>query len=186
MLINCAAQNKTDMTTPLEDVLAGRDKRAAVQIEMLCSANDCCPQRTEPFICQIALNIPGYPKRIRLDEEAVEKWSADFMLELGIKPLEERRLANGAGYCWIASFKGDRITAGRAKRLAVAIEEKSPAGRLFDIDIITSSGSISRNLLGLPQRKCLLCGNKAKICARSSTHPIEELRKEYVRLLCNC
>lgn len=53
--------------TPLEEVLAGRDERAAWQRLWL--------EATEGsyFICQIGLNIPGYPKRIPRDIEIVRK-----------------------------------------------------------------------------------------------------------------
>ena len=43
--------------TPLEEVLSGRDERAACQKRMLAS-------REGAFVCQIGLNVPGFPKRV--------------------------------------------------------------------------------------------------------------------------
>lgn len=166
------------MSTPVEDVLAGRDERASVQSDMLCNPSEGGPQFNDRFICQIALNIPGYPKREPFDFEAIEKCRLNILRDFALIPIAEKRLMNGSGYCWIGLFRGDRKTAENAKILSVSIEEKSQAWRVFDIDIITSDGSISRDLMGLPPRKCLLCNNNAKVCARSRKHPIEELRME--------
>lgn len=163
------------MPTPLEDVLAGRDERVYVQ-GLLLNVDGQVTSPRERFICQISLNIPGYPKRLPLDEETVRKGAEDFLLGYGADPIKERFLTNGAGLCWLGLFDGDAETAKRAKRSAVRIEEQNPAGRIFDIDIITDDGSISRNILGLSPRRCLLCGAEAKICARLRAHPEEELR----------
>jgi holo-ACP synthase CitX len=54
--------------------------------------------------------------------------------------------------------------------------------RVLDIDVITAAGPISRGDIGLERRKCLLCRDDAKTCARERRHPAEDLR-EYVRRL---
>ena len=49
-------------------------------------------------------------------------------------------------------------------------------GRLLDIDVIKSDGGkIARTEIGLPPRKCLLCGEDAPVCARSRAHTVSEL-----------
>ena len=49
-------------------------------------------------------------------------------------------------------------------------------GRLLDIDVIRPDGTkIARTEIGLPPRKCLLCGQDAPVCARSRTHTVGEL-----------
>ena len=63
------------------------------------------------------------------------------------------------------------------KRKTVVIEEEHPLGRLFDIDVVDHNGShVSRMDLGLNPRKCMLCNEKAKECARSRRHSISELQ----------
>ena len=62
------------------------------------------------------------------------------------------------------------------KRRLCMLEDGCAAGRLLDIDVITGEGEkISRTEVGLPPRKCLLCGQDAPVCARSRTHSAKEL-----------
>lgn len=71
----------------------------------------------------------------------------------------------------------------QAKQMAVEAEEADGLGRLLDIDVITAAGGVSRSDLGLSGRRCLLCGEDAKVCARSQRHPMEELLAEIDRIL---
>ncbi len=69
------------------------------------------------------------------------------------------------------------------KRLLVGLEETHPMGRLMDLDVLRPDGTaVSRSELGLPRRKCLLCGGDAKACARSQAHSLEDLWAEISRL----
>lgn len=162
------------MPDPLEDVLKGRDERVATQKRYL-SINH--------FICQITLNIPGYPKRIFHDEETVEAFREKFLFASPNLITDEIRLSNGAGLCWMGVFCGTEYEAVEAKKCAVALEEVSNCGRIIDIDIITASGSISRNSIGLPSRKCILCEKDAKECAREGKHSLEKLRATVIQFL---
>ena len=157
--------------TNLELVLAGRDERAAAQNELLASAS---------FVCQIALNVPGWPKRLKGDEAAARRCAAEFLKRCGLTPLTVRELANGAGFCLEMGFDGD---AADAKRAAVETEETALWGRAFDIDVITREGQLSRKQLGLPARRCFLCGGEAKACARAGRHKTSELREALCVLL---
>lgn len=62
-----------------------------------------------------------------------------------------------------------------AKDLAIEIEETHPLGRIFDIDVYEGENSISRRHLGYPERKCIVCNNNARECAREGRHGIEEV-----------
>ena len=55
--------------------------------------------------------------------------------------------------------------------------------RVLDIDVITAAGPISREDIGLERRKCLLCADDAKTCARKRKHPAEDLRERVRQLL---
>jgi holo-ACP synthase CitX len=55
--------------------------------------------------------------------------------------------------------------------------------RVLDIDVITAAGPISRGDIGLERRRCLLCPDDAKTCARKRKHPPEELRERVRQLL---
>ncbi|MCC8178260.1 MAG: citrate lyase holo-[acyl-carrier protein] synthase [Cloacibacillus sp.] len=37
--------------------------------------------------------------------------------------------------------------------------------------------------MGLPERRCLLCGERAKVCARLGSHPQSELREKVIRII---
>lgn len=68
------------------------------------------------------------------------------------------------------------ISVREAKRLAVGLEESHPAGRIFDIDVIGDGAvPVSRRELGLPERRCLLCGQPARHCMRARSHTVGEL-----------
>ena len=157
--------------TSLEELLAGREERASLQNSLL---------QCSDFVCQITLNIPGVPKRIENDEEAVSQYALKFLKLYAQSVTERRELENGAGFAILMGFIGDAV---KAKRAAAELEEGTAAGRAFDIDIITKDGPISRTALGLPERACLLCGQNAKQCARERRHGAEELREAIRKLL---
>lgn len=62
------------------------------------------------------------------------------------------------------------------KKLMVDIENSCPLGRIFDIDVLKANGDkLSRQDLNIPERTCLLCNDKAHVCARSKKHTTDEL-----------
>lgn len=72
----------------------------------------------------------------------------------------------------------------RVKDCAMQLEVRQPIGRLWDIDVLTPEGTIlSRADIGLPARRCLLCAQPAKLCARQRSHSTDELLAEMERLL---
>lgn len=73
----------------------------------------------------------------------------------------------------VFAVRGD---AQELKRRLCVLEDGCAMGRLLDIDIISSDGEkIARTQIGLPPRKCLICGRDAPVCARSRTHTVAEL-----------
>jgi holo-ACP synthase CitX len=57
------------------------------------------------------------------------------------------------------------------KAAAIAVEEAAPARRLIDIDIYDhESRPVDRAHLGLPQRRCLVCGEPARECIAAARH----------------
>ncbi len=62
------------------------------------------------------------------------------------------------------------------KKALIEAEELSPVGRLWDFDVFDAQGQqFSRSQLNLPPRRCLICENEAKVCARHRTHPLNEI-----------
>ncbi len=71
---------------------------------------------------------------------------------------------------WVAEAPPERL-----KRLAVAIEDLKPWGRLLDADVVTAGSRgepvpMSRQLLGCEPRRCLLCESHAKECIGIRRH----------------
>ena len=62
----------------------------------------------------------------------------------------------------------------RLKDLGVAIEEETPWGRLFDIDVIGTEGE---KLSRPAPRRCIVCGGPAADCARSRAHGLDQIKK---------
>ena len=73
------------------------------------------------------------------------------------------------------------------KKAAVSVEEGSDLGRLFDMDVLIPGEnfphSISRSQLGAAPRRCLLCDEDAKACARSRAHTMDQLLQKINEIL---
>ena len=154
-------------------VLSGREERALVQKTLLGA-------RGVSFLLQISLNIPGVPKDVPEGARVLSFAAGAFAEKFRERPSVRICISNEAGRAEIFSFGGDAVS---AKTSAIEIEEGYDWGRAIDADIITPGGPLSRSLLGKEPRRCLLCGEVAKICARSRAHDICELRTEAIRLL---
>ncbi|KGF76230.1 2-(5''-triphosphoribosyl)-3'-dephosphocoenzyme- A synthase [Lactococcus lactis subsp. lactis] len=65
----------------------------------------------------------------------------------------------------------------KAKQIAIKFEEEFVLGRLFDVDIVGNDGKqLSRTSLGFSKRKCYVCTDDAKSCARSRKHSVHEIK----------
>lgn len=70
------------------------------------------------------------------------------------------------------------------KALTAEIEDATPAGRLYDMDVLCPDGrKVDRQELGLPGRQCLICGGSAKACARSRSHTVPQLQERTRQIL---
>ncbi|MEA3507743.1 MAG: citrate lyase holo-[acyl-carrier protein] synthase [Synergistota bacterium] len=152
----------------LETVLAGRDGRYRLQRGML----DRCT-----VVVQAALNVPGFPKNIDGDGTLIEGMTRRIekaVTGIGRPPGIVVFMDNGAGAASLMSFSG--VGEIDVKRLCAAWENYLEWGRVLDIDVLTSSGSVSRSLLEMPSRRCIICGGDAKVCARERKHSYRRLR----------
>lgn len=160
----------------LERVLQGREERSSLQSRLF---------RRGLVVVQVSLNIPGFPKRLAGDIFFADRMASTVLEEIRSlrgSVLQEIGLLNGAGY---AVLVGVRLEGSPhlLKRRCIALEESLPWGRAFDLDVLTPAGSVSRHSLGESPRRCLLCGEEAKSCAREGRHDRRELRKVLERLL---
>lgn len=160
------------MEVTLKDLLDSREQRVWHQQELL--------EKYGGVLISITLNIPG-PIKDREEYRKVMDWGMEQLIkELGNVAFSEvKYLKTGAeGYISVQNMDAIEL-----KKVAIKHENLLPKSRLLDIDVMTQNGGISRSALGVAPRKCLLCEENAKACARSQKHSMEELLKR-VDLLC--
>lgn len=145
----------------LEQLLESRDRRAAHQKELLTAFPDCS------LIC-LTVQLPGATKRTRESLLIGGAGLAALLDRFGsvLRHVQVRDLETGYEAYLLVTLP-PRL----CKQFCVDIEEKHPLGRLMDIDV----PGIDREALGLPPRRCLLCGENARVCMRAHTHTTEEL-----------
>jgi holo-ACP synthase CitX len=159
----------------LDRVLSGREGRARLQRHILGSA---------AFVVQVSLNLPGYPKELpgsRTLVEAVGLPLAGRVCDGGGRVVSVWMLENGVGPAFFLGVRAIRPET--VKEEAMSLEEKTPWGAVLDVDVLLPGGALSRSVLGLPPRRCFLCGRPAKECARTGRHEKKELRRAAEKFL---
>ena len=157
----------------LEDVLQCRSDRARRQRELL----------TQGFPCLISftLNIPGPVKQFSMARMAFQEGLNELHRELSGHIVHQVLTDADTGSEALLCVERPPQ---QVKARTAALEEYHPLGRLFDMDVLDAQGeSLSRVSLGHPRRRCLLCGQDAKVCARSRAHSPESIRLAVAQLL---
>lgn len=166
----------TERAVTLKELLDSRERRVRRQKELLAGHGG--------ILLSITLNIPGPVKDRETYRRAMEEGVCRLCARLpeGVILYQELRfpVTGPEGYMCLNAETLDPL---QAKAIAVETEEADGLGWLLDIDVITENGGVSRSDLGRPGRRCLLCGEDAKICARSQRHPMEQLLAEIERML---
>ncbi len=153
----------------LDAVLAARDARVARQQAM---------QAAGGVLLSLTLVAPGAVKRSPLLD-------AIFAAALApLRPLVDDARArieavDDSGHHALYLLDGE---ARDWKTRMLALENRAPLSRLWDIDIIGGDGNpVSRRDLGLLPRRCLICDDDAKTCARERRHDIAALQADIAR-----
>lgn len=153
----------------LHQVLENRERRASRQREWV-------EAHSLPMI-SFTINMVGEVKLNQLSRTAFVQGYQAILDECRVQDVSvvsiEKYSSDTGPELLISAGNIDPI---KLKRCMVHIEDSHPLGRLFDIDVLDNQcTALSRDGLGLPRRKCLVCGEEAKICARSRTHQLPEL-----------
>lgn len=128
----------------------------------------------KPLLC-FTMNIPG---PVKMDRDVSigffvgNRLLCDALSGAKVLHREQQRPITGCEAYYVVDLPAREL-----KELAVSLEDLDPIGRLFDMDVLDTNGQkISRESLGYPRRKCLLCHQDAVICGRSRTHSLDALR----------
>lgn len=151
----------------LPDMLACREARAVRQRQLI--------EEYKKPVVSLSMNIAGDVKNTpaisMLQKDGEEDFKAAAM-KAGLTLLFEERSDAFTGPESLLVFDTDNAQA--LKNIGVAIEDETPWGRLYDVDVIgTDSGKLSR-----PEpRRCIVCGGPAADCARSRAHGLDQIRR---------
>lgn len=151
------------------DVLSIKDKRQAFQRKLLAEY----PGKT---IVAIKLNIPGPIKNNSKIKRIFNLGMDEFLKQLtDFKILFSHSWHLDTGEETFLVMDTKDIQA--LKLISIKFEDEFNLGRLFDIDILSGwQRAYSRKDLGFTPRKCLICDQDAKSCARSRKHSIPEMQ----------
>ena len=151
----------------LPDMLACREQRADRQRQLI--------EEYKKPVVSLSMNIAGDVKNTLAISMLQKEGEEEF-----------RSAAKKAGFALLFEERSDAFTgpesllvfdtddAQTLKNTGVALEEETPWGRLFDIDIIGTDGE----KLSRPQpRRCIVCGGPAADCARSRAHGLDQIKK---------
>lgn len=162
------------MEATLQEILAARENRARKQKELL-------SRFQKPLLC-FTMNIPGPEK---WNEEISVGFTAGNLLlqaklnSANILHFEKQQSHAGCDAYYVADLSPKTL-----KQIAIEIENIDPIGRLFDMDVLDEQGNhLSRTDFGHEPRKCLICDQDARICARSRNHGLDALIKRTNELL---
>ena len=189
----------------VQDMAALRDARREQQARLFRLAETDSRHRlnqTLPVnktVVMFSLVIPGPIKNNRFLEAVFDEGCRAFLDRLvQEQPYTDEKPA-GTGSVQtplIAAHYEDRVPAGctafwllnahaeTVKRQTVALERTHPIGILWDFDVFSAfEQKLSASELGLSSRPCLICGNPAKLCARSRTHSVPEMQAKISKLI---
>lgn len=181
--MNNAEHSEAAASVSVYDMLSAREQRAERQKALLSEYHS-------PLIC-FTMNIPGpvksgeeihaaFSEGIRRIRRALASGTENDA-ETSFHILHEEYSEAKSGYEYYVAVSG---SAAALKRICTGIEEADRLGRLFDIDILDRDGrKESRKTLGLPPRRCLLCGRDARICGRSRAHELPALQQEVLKII---
>lgn len=155
----------------LEAMLRAREMRWQRRMEL---------SENTPALISVTLCVP-LPFRLCPEGKTLLRDSAERLIKelrrAGAYPeglCGEAEWTDGAdGPCVFISCGTD---AQAVKRLCVEAEETLLLGRFLDVDVTAQGGQpIGRAELGLPPRRCFLCGRPAAECVASSRHDPAEI-----------
>lgn len=152
----------------LQNILLSREQRVAKQNELLAKHN-------RPLV-SFTMNIAGPVKTSPLIQRGFRE-GLKKLEYLGSAILTKEIFYKDTG-CEAYFVVDADVKA--LKSICVEIEEATPLGRLFDMDVLDESGS---KLDRLGQRGCIVCGAPGRGCAAGRVHSVAELQAATTQIL---
>ena len=153
------------------DMAAAREERAALQSRLI-------GEYKSPVIA-VCLNLAGPRKRSTLSDCFFHKVIAEVQAVFGLYGIrinERIDSVRDTGLYTVFSVTAAKLDAAAIKRCLIQLENEHDAYRVVDLDVIDSDGTqVSREALDEPGRRCWLCDEPARNCARNRTHTIEAM-----------
>lgn len=160
----------------LSKMLTARELRVQHQQVLLA-------QYHKPLI-SFTMNIAGPVKDsplIRRGFERGQRLLRQQFLRAKLPPLHEDISREVTGCEAFYVLDADPIA---IKKFTTDVEDATPLGRLFDMDVIRPDGrKVDREELRLPGRRCLICGGPAKVCSSRRIHTVAELQEKTTEIL---
>lgn len=164
----------------LIDMLEARDNRAQRQRAIY-------EKYQEGSLLSITLNIPGDIKTSERFQEIFDTLTDDIHHILGKNAIKYSRVDHFPTGSEAYIFTNLEST--ELKRQMVAFEMGHPYGRIFDLDVLVLEEGqlrdVKRQEVGAEARRCYICDQLAKECARARTHSMDEIRKVITNIILN-
>ncbi|HQA47652.1 MAG TPA: citrate lyase holo-[acyl-carrier protein] synthase [Bacillota bacterium] len=170
------------MEKKMEKVLADREARWRLRLKEAALSRGCLITAT--------LRIPFEYRTSRIFVRFMKKTCRFLCRELAMRKvcIDKKTwvMGNDGPALFLLVDKCPEYTKG----LCVEFEEKTPYGKVLDLDIMDRNGMVvSREQLGLTARKCFICDNPAAVCSSRKMHSPEELAEALEKItgirLCN-
>lgn len=156
-------------------ILVDREKRYNEMLGLL-------KEYALPVLCG-KLNYPGSDKNTAEAKRAFGILTGIIEDRLSDRAVFSKELTgyDGRSILMVLGLPPDEI-----KKITVEIEDACQLGRIFDLDVYVGDGSsIGREEVGMPQRKCILCDENARVCVRARRHSMEEILKKINQIINN-
>lgn len=160
----------------LLEMLDARERRVHHQQELLA-------QYQKPLVC-FTMNIAGPVKDsplIRRGFARGQQLLRQQFLRAKLTPLHTDAACTPTGCEAFYVLDADPLA---IKKFTTDIEDATPLGRLFDMDVLRPNGiKVDREELHLEGRRCLICGGPAKACSSRRIHTVAELQAKTTAIL---
>ena len=160
----------------LLEMLDARERRVQHQQALLA-------QYHKPLIC-FTMNIAGPVKDsplIRRGFARGQQLLRQQLFRAGLTPLHTDARCEATGCEAFYVLDAAPLT---IKKFTTDIEDATPLGRLFDMDVLRPDGvKVDRQELQLEGRRCLICGGPAKVCSSRRVHTVAELQATTTAIL---